>query len=258
MELLNTEYLLQVFLVFVRISGLLLVAPFFSQNSFSVRIRVLLAVVLAYAMTGLVGGDLPPFVMNGFGFMAAIGIEAFTGILLGFTAQFIFYAIQFAGEIIGYQMALGIAQIYDPLSGNSANPVGRLLSLTFMLVFVTINGHHVLLQALATSFEVVPIGGAVLQAGGPLLLDWTADFFTTAIRLAAPFMITILLIDVTLGVFARLVPQANLFMLSLPLKLSVGLVICYFFMQNLFPMVPSMIEEIQADLLRMIEALANG
>ena len=258
MELLNTEYLLQVFLVFVRISGLLLVAPFFSQQTFSVRIRVLLAVVMAYAMTGIVASDLPPFVLNGFGFMAAVGIEAFTGILLGFTAQFVFYAVQFAGEIIGYQMALGIAQIYDPLSGNSANPVGRLLSLAFMLVFVIIDGHHVLLRALATSFEVVPIGGAILQAGGPLLLDWTADFFTTAIRLAAPFIITILLIDVTLGIFARLVPQANLFMLSLPLKLSVGLLVCYFFMQNLFPLIPSLIDGIQTDLLRMIEAIAGG
>lgn len=258
MELLNTAYLLQVFLVFVRISGLLMVAPFFGQQTISVRIRVLLAVVMAYAMTGILDTELPDFVMNGFGFMVAVGIEAFTGILLGFTAQFVFYAVQFAGEIIGFQMALGIAQIYDPLNGQTANPIGRLLSLSFVLLFLIIDGHHILLRALATSFEVVPIGGALLQAGGPLLLEWTADFFTTALRLAAPFMITILLIDVTLGVFARMVPQANLFMLSLPLKLSVGLLICLFFMQNLIPLVPGLAEGIRMDLLRMIEALAGG
>lgn len=258
MSLLDTEYLLRVFLVFVRISGLLMAAPFFGQQTVSVRVRVLLAVVLAYSMTGLVAPPLPAYVGHSFGFMAAVGVEAFTGLLLGFTAQFVFYAVQFAGEIIGFQMALGIAQVYDPLNGQSANPAGRLLSLVFLLVFILIDGHHVLLRALATSFNVVPLGGAHLQASGPLLLGWTGDFFTTSVRLAAPFMITIFLIDVTLGVFARLVPQANLFMLSLPLKMSVGFIVMFFYFQNLFPMVPGMTEDLANDLLRLIEAWAGG
>lgn len=258
MNLLDTEYLLSVFLVFVRISGILMVAPFFSQQTVSVRIRVLFAVVLAYAMTGLVADPLPDWILHTFGFMAALGIEAVTGILLGFTAQFIFYAVQFAGEIIGFQMALGIAQIYDPISGQNSNPVSNLLSLSFLLFFLLVDGHHIVLEALATSFEVVPLGGARLAASGPILLDWTSDFFMTALRLAAPFMITMFLIDITLGVFARLVPQANLFILSLPLKLMAGLTILLFFMQNLVPIVPSMVDDIARDLLRIIEALSVG
>jgi flagellar biosynthetic protein FliR len=188
--------------------------------------------------------------------MAAIGVEALTGLVIGFTAQFLFLAIQFAGEIIGFQMALGIAQVYDPVNGQSANPMGRLLSLVFMLVFVLTDGHHMVLRALEQSFIVVPLGGATLQASGPLLLDWTADFFTLSLRLAAPFMITIFIIDATLGVFARIVPQADLFSLSLPLKLSLGLAVAYFYMQNLFPIVPDMVTRMTDDLLQLIDALA--
>ena len=185
--MLDPNYLLSVLLVFVRISGLLLAAPFFNQQSFSVRIRVLFAFVLAYSMAGLVAEPLPDYAFHAFGFMAAIGVEAMTGLVIGFTAQFLFLAVQFAGEIIGFQMALGIAQVFDPVNGQSANPVGRLLSLIFLLVFVLTDGHHLVLRALEQSFVVVPLGGATLQASGPLLLDWTADFFTLALRLAAPY-----------------------------------------------------------------------
>ncbi len=256
MSVLDPNYLLSVLLVFVRISGLLLAAPFFNQQSFSVRIRVLFAFVLAYALAGLVGGPPPDYAYHAFGFMAAIGVEALTGLVIGFSAQLLFLAIQFAGEIIGFQMALGIAQVYDPVNGQSANPMGRLLSLAFMLVFVLTDGHHMVLQALEESFIVVPLGGATLQASGPLLLDWTADFFTLSLRLAAPFMITIFIIDATLGVFARIVPQADLFSLSLPLKLSLGMAVAYFYMQNLFPIVPDLVADMTEDLFQLVDVLA--
>jgi len=256
MSVLDPNYLLSVLLVFVRISGLLLAAPFFNQQSFSVRVRVLFAFVLAYALAGLVGGPPPGYAYHAFGFMAAMGVEALTGLVIGFSAQLIFLAIQFAGEIIGFQMALGIAQVYDPVNGQSANPMGRLLSLAFMLVFVLTDGHHMVLRALEESFIVVPLGGATLQASGPLLLDWTADFFTLSLRLAAPFMITIFIIDATLGVFARIVPQADLFSLSLPLKLSLGMAVAYFYMQNLFPIVPDMVADMTEDLFQLVDVLA--
>lgn len=256
MSVLDPNYLLSVLLVFVRISGLLLAAPFFNQQAFPVRIRVLFAFVLAYSMTGLVAEPLPEYVFHAFGFMAALGVEAMTGLVMGFTVHLVFFVVQFAGEILGFQMALGIAQVFDPVNGESANPMGRLISLAFMMVFIIVDGHHMVLQALAESFAVIPLGGAELQASGPLLLTWTGDFFTLALRLAAPFMIIMFLIDVTLGVFARIVPQADLFSLSLPLKLGLGLILAYFYVQNLFPIIPDMIDSMVDDLLLLLEAIA--
>ena len=259
MNLLSAAYLLRVFLAFVRISGFFMAAPFFGQTSFPIRIRVLLSALLAYAFGGLlVQHPLPPHITSAFGFIAALLVEALTGLLLGFTAQFIFWAIQFAGEIMGFQMALGMAQVFNPVSGQTSNPLGRFLTLTFLLIFVLLGGHHELLRALYLSFEVVPLGGAKLAAGGPLLMEWTGDFFTTAVRLAAPFMITIFFIDLTLGIFARIAPQADLFSLSLPLKLMGGLFVFFYYLQYLMPIIPDLSNQITDQVLEMLKALQEG
>ena len=126
------------------------------------------------------------------------------------------------------------------------------------MVFLLIDGHHHVLRALVGSFDVVPLAGAGLANVGGLLLEWTGALFVTALRLASPFMVTIFLVDVTLGVFARVVPQADLFSLGLPLKLLVGLGMTVFFLQNLFPVIPDLLTLMLDDLLSVIEALAGS
>ena len=122
---------------------------------------------------------------------------------------------------------------------------------------VLLDGPQQIVIALATSFEAVPLGGANLAAGGPLLLQWTGVFFAAALRLAAPFMVTLFLIDVALGVFARVVPQADLFSLSLPLKLLVGTGLLVLFIPQIGPIMPDFVRQMVTDLAHMIEALAG-
>jgi flagellar biosynthetic protein FliR len=255
--LLNPDYLLQVLLVFVRIGGVLVAAPFFSQRFIPVQVKVMVSVLLAFSLTGLVVGPLPPHVTHPLGFLLAVVVEALTGVLLGFAAQFIFFTVQFAGDIIGFQMSLSLAQIYNPISGEPSNPIGRFLTLGVMLIFVLLGGPQQIVVALATSFDAVPLAGADIAAGGPLLLQWTGLFFASALRLAAPFMVTLFLIDVALGVFARMVPQADLFSLSLPIKLLVGIGVFALFLPQIGPIVPDLLHQMVADLARMIEALAG-
>lgn len=255
MNLLNPEYLVGVFLVFARISGFFVAAPFFGHVNVPVRVRVLLSAVLAYALSGLVVGPLPTGTETSVGLLVAVAIEVLTGLALGFTAQFIFWAIQYAGELLGFQMGLGLAQVVDPSTGGHNNPMGRMLSLTFLLAFLLFEGHHLALGALVRSFEAIPLAGARVSAAGPLMLQWTGVFITTALRLASPFMITIFLVDAALGVFARVAPQADLFSIALPLKLIVGLGIFYFVVEHFMPVIPGMIQTMERDLTIMIDAL---
>lgn len=249
-------YLFTIFLVFVRIGGLMVAAPFFSHMSVPLRVRILISVLMAYILVAFVPGPLPEHIGHPVAFMLAVIIEALTGVMLGFAAQFVFWSVQYAGELIGYQMALGLASVFNPIDGLHSNPIGRFLMTTMLLIFLLLDGHHHVLQALVLSFEVVPLAGANLAAGGPLMLQWTGHFFATAMKLASPFMITIFLVDASLGVFARVAPQADLFSVALPVKLLVGMSMMVFFIGNFIPILPGMIEKMYTDLLALIEAFA--
>lgn len=255
---LNPEYYLRVFLVFVRISGVFLSAPVFSHPSVPVRLRVLLSIVLAYALVGFVPGPLPEGAETGPGFILAVALEAVTGVTIGFAGQFVFMAIGFAGHILGFQIGLALAETYDPINGANSNPIGQFLALIFLLVFLLLDGHHHILTAMVTSFQVIPLAGARIEAVGPTLLAWTGGFFVIAIRLASPFMITIFLVDAALGVFARVAPQADLFSIGLPLKLLGGIALSLAFMQYFFPFAPELVSRLLSDVMELIEVLAMG
>ena len=252
----EADAVFRVLLVFVRVGGLLVAAPFFSRPFVPVLVKVMLAVLLAFVLAGFATGPLPDHVGHPVGFAVALGVEAATGLLLGYGARFVFFAVQTAGEIIGFQMSLSMAQAYSPTADGSAGPIGQILTVAFLLLFVVLDGPHGLVRALVGSFEVVPLGGARLAAGGPLLIEWTGAFFATALQLAAPFMVALLLLDVALGIFARVVPQADLFAISLPAKLVLGIAAFYVFAQGFVAVAPSLLDGVVRDLAELVRALA--
>jgi flagellar biosynthesis protein FliR len=257
--LVSPEYLVSVFLVFVRIGALFSAAPFFGHRSVPVQIRILLAVVMAHALTSLVpAGSVGPDVLNPVGLIVAVIVEALTGALLGFAVQLIFWIVTYAGEVMGFQIGLSMAQVFNPIDGTQSNPIGNILSMTFLIVFLLLDGHHQVLRAFMASFEIVPLAGARLSAGGPVLLTFMGEFFTTALRLAAPFMVTIFLVDVALGVFARMVPQADLFSLGLPVKILAGSLLLLLYMSQFFPIIPNLLDMIVQLLERLMAALGSG
>lgn len=255
MSILDPEYILYAFLVFVRIGGLLTAAPFFEQKFIPKRIKVLFALSIAYVMVGIV--DRPEGLPIGepFAFAYYVIIELLTGVVIGFAARFVFFAIRFAGEFIGFQMAISISQVISPADGQSSNPISNLLMMAFTLMFLILDGHHQLFRALVLSYEAIPLTGANLSAPGNLMLSWTGELFVIAIRIAAPFMITIFLVDMTLGIFARVAPQTEIFSMSLSLKLVVGSLLLFLYIKNFFPIIPDLFEQMGDDLLDMLEVM---
>ena len=241
----------------MRIGGLLTAAPFFEQNFIPTRVKILLAITFAYSLVGLVPRPVGLPISEPGSLVYYIGIEFLTGVVIGLAARFIFFAIRFAGEFIGFQMAISISQVISPADGQTSNPISNILMMTFLLVFLILDGHHQVLRALVASFEVVPLTGAALANPGNLMLTWTGRLFVTALRLASPFMITIFLVDMSLGIFARVAPQTEIFSTSLSLKLVVGIFLCFLYIGHFFPVIPGLIEQMNDDLLEMIEALVG-
>ena len=213
----------QIFLlVFVRIIGVIAVSPFFGHRVIISQTKVgfglLLSVVLFSSMPVHIDPEpnLLPFVILGVK-------ELILGMLFGYTARLVFFAVQFAGELIGIDIGFGVVNIIDPMSAEQVSVIGTFKNLIAIVTFLVIDGHHVLLNALTRSFEMLPLGGIHLTAGlGESIIDMTAEVFVMAVQMAAPVITSLFLTSLALGIVARTVPQMNVFIVGFPLKIGIG------------------------------------
>lgn len=157
--------------------------------------------------------------------------EATYGLALGLIASFLFGAVRFSGRFLERQMGMAMAQIMDPLTGERTQPLGSLLEMIFILLFLSANGHHLFLMVISRSYEAFPAGsipsisimvGGVVQAGSAMLM--------AGLKLAAPMLAAFLLLMVILAVLARMVPEMNVLFISMPLRVGLGLFMVAIFM----------------------------
>jgi flagellar biosynthetic protein FliR len=147
------------------------------------------------------------------------------GVVIGFAVRLVFAALELAGELIGLQMGLSFVGFFNPGTGQQQNAVASFMSLLALLMFIAIDGHLMLIHALAESFRLYPVSvGMDLPMGFDRLLRLGSDMFAIALTIALPFLAVMLLTNVVLGVLARVAPQINIFAVGFPMTILVGLV----------------------------------
>jgi flagellar biosynthetic protein FliR len=213
-------------LVLARIAGLVLAAPLFGHVALPVRVRVGLAVAFAIALApgvpALPGG--PPASL--FTLAGLIAVESALGVMIGLAAQLVFAGIQLGGQIAGIQMGFGMASLVDPQTHAQETVVAHWQQLVALLVFLVLDGHHLLLRALIASFHAAPPGAVALAGDGfRALVSLAGGLFELGVRVAAPVTLAILLTNAALGVLARMVPQLNVFVVGFPVNVGVGLMV---------------------------------
>lgn len=160
--------------------------------------------------------------------LAVLGELAFA-VVLALSMMLVFAAFQFAGELIGFQMGLGFAQVADPESGTQMMIFSRWFQLVAVLLLLSLNGHHIILKAIAESFETVPIGSFALSHVTYVRMMALAGYmFVVAIKIAAPVMVVLMLMHVAMGLMAKFSPQVNILMVSFPITILLGLVFMVF------------------------------
>jgi flagellar biosynthetic protein FliR len=121
-------------------------------------------------------------------------------------------------------MGFGIVNVIDPQSSNQVSIIGQFLNILAILLLLTLDGHHMILSGLVTSFETIPLGGVSFQDGLMFkLMDLTAQVFIIAVKISAPILMALFLVTAAMGVLARTVPQMNVFLIGFPLQIGVGL-----------------------------------
>lgn len=213
-------------LVLSRVAGIFAALPVFGGHTVPLRIKVISVFMITLVCFPTLSVAIPQVPSDVFILALLVFSEVMVGLTLGFITQIIFAAVEFSGQIIGMQMGLTISSILDPSRGTQVQIMSVLQTLFATLMFLSLNIHHQFIRAIMDSFRVIPLGGWHLS--GELvhfLVMRTADIFIIGIRLAAPVMVALLLTTVALGIMARAFPQMNIFMISLPLNVGLGLVI---------------------------------
>jgi len=228
---LYVEILLGFVMVLTRISAFFLVLPVFSWKNIPVRIKVGLTVLLAIFFSAITPLAIEPKRVYVLEAVLLIANEAAYGLALGLVASVVFSAVKLSGRIIERQMGLAMAEVLDPLTGERTQPLGSLLEMIFILLFLSANGHHLLLLIISRSYEVFPAGRIpsvpVLTAG---VVRAGSAMFIAGLKLAAPMLAAFLLLMVVLAVLARIVPEMNILFISLPLRVGLGLLMVTIFL----------------------------
>jgi len=212
-------------------------APFFGSEMIPKRVKLffaLMVTVLLYPVIPLQGSTIPVDATS-LEILVSVIKEISVGLAMGLVGQMIFGGIQFGGQFISIQVGLGFASVIDPLTQSQNGIISQMLILLGTIFFLMIGGDAIYLKAMVKSFEIVPLGAVHMAGPAPSLIKMAGQLFIVGIQLASPFIIVLFLMDLCFAIFARIMPQANVFFIALPLKVYVGLIMFGIIVPRLMP-----------------------
>ncbi len=233
--ILNISFIVTAFLVFVRLSAVLLLSPLFSILKLPIHFRVFLMLFLSMIMVSSLNLVLPVKTISVATLIYYSLLELMAGAALAFGVFCAFAAFSFGGRILDFQMGFGVASLIDPGTNTQAPLIGTFLSMLAVMVFFLVDGHHMLIRGFAYSLQQVP-PGHMLALDMNLLVKQFGLMFVFGLMSVAPAVFVILLIDVVVGVAARTMPQVNMFIVMLPLKIFVGLFVLMLSLEFILPL----------------------
>jgi flagellar biosynthetic protein FliR len=221
-------------LIATRVLAVLATSPVFSIKTIPAQFKLGLGLFIALILVPVIGKDgLPPGVDVTW---TAIAGEALVGALAGFASTLAYTAIAFGGNLLDFQAGFSMASLYDATFGNQGALLERFYSAIAALLFFQTDAHHLVIQAIAQMFQVVPLGTFSLSKINPeLLAQIAAGSFVLAIELIFPVLVALMLTDMALGVLAKVAPQFGIFQVGMQVKVGLALAAIALTMPLLLP-----------------------
>lgn len=243
-------------LILVRMTGLFVIAPIFGRRNIPAYLKVGFALLTSFILVNLI--KLPALnYTNVLEYMFLVIKEFLVGITLGYVAYLLFTAVHLAGQIIDMQIGFGMVNVMDPMSNMQVPVTASFYFIISMLMFLSMNGHLMLIGGLFDSYKLVPLGGAVFS--DKLMNDIIRVFgeaFALGFKIAAPVVAAILITDIALGIISRSMPQINVFVVGMPLKIVLGLLVVVITIPMFISIVGVISSGMQSDLMMFIKDLA--
>jgi len=212
-------------LMLIRISTCIAIIPIFGVRHVPSSVKVLLSLLLTFILFPvLIKTTQMPLINWEDEIFLLVAKEAFLGMFMGFLTRLIFIAVDVAGELLGFSMGFSTAQLVNPTSGEASSVMEQFLTILATLLFLAINGHHMLIEAIYRSFSLVPLAQLSINPENMASLSVIIQqVFTIGFKLAAPMIAVILFLNIAMGIIGRAVPQVNVFVISFPVNILVGL-----------------------------------
>jgi len=245
-------------LILMRISVVLFLMPIFDSSMYPKQVKLGLALILAMALFPVIRIDAVLFPTTASGLVLLFVSELMVGMILGLCVRLFFGAVQLAGQMIGFQMGFSMINVVDPQSGVQVSIIDQIGSMVVMLVFLLLNGHHILLGALVESFQLVGIGAVVLKkALLSQVLALSTEMFVLAVKIGAPAIAALLFTSAAFGLSARFVPQMNILIAAFPVKIAVGLIFFGICLQVAATITQTYVTELSALLTNLLEFMSG-
>jgi flagellar biosynthetic protein FliR len=212
-----------VLLCSVRLGTVLVMTPILDGFTVPVTVKALLVLALSAVLVTGSNLSIENVPVSGLALFSAAATELATGALLAFGIHTAFGAVAFAGKVLDIQMGFGMANVYDPVTRTQAPLLGSVLGTLAVMMFFVTESHHVMLRGIAFSLSQVPLGTLLQPVAPELVLRQFGLTYAFGLVFAAPVIFTLFLLELGLAIVSRNMPQMNIFIIAIPIKIMVGI-----------------------------------
>lgn len=215
-------------LVFVRVAGIFLLNPIISKSNIPAMVRTALSLCIAVLITPAIPipADFEP---GTFDFLLNFMKEIAVGFLLGYVFNIFYYMLMTAGDILDTNMGFGMAKVFDPATQIQSSVISQYFHILLILLFFSADCHLNLIDVTIASFDIVPIGfeGFDLKSAASFAIDLFANVFALAMKIAIPFMAAELILEISMGILMKLIPQIHVFVINFQLKILLAIALLF-------------------------------
>lgn len=254
LQLLSPKNIVGFIMVVTRLSGMMVSAPLFSTYPIPPQVKAWLVALVAFIMYPLVSANANFIVPTSMPEMTLFLLKEFgVGFLIGFLANFIFVGIQMAGQLLSQQVGLAMSSMLDPATQAHIPVIGELYLMLTTMIFLGLNAHQWLFAAVYQSFIKIPPGldnfftPIIVQQ----VLHMSSQMFAISLGLVLPIFCVLFVLEILLGVLAKMIPQMNIFMVAIPLKIYIGLVLMIMFLSPMANYITNLIKAYMATVMKM-------
>ncbi len=258
LELIELNILPIFLLIFARLLAFFMVVPLFSYRTIPIPLRIGFSFFLALILFQTL--DTTSFTLDHTYFFL-VAKEVLVGLCIGLIAFIIVSALQVAGGFVDFQMGFAIANVVDPQTGAQSPLTGQYFYMIALLFLLVVDGHHLLIDGIMNSYQFIPIEAYIPFQDGSIadfIIQVFNHMFIIAFQMAIPIVGTLFLVDIALGIIARTVPQVNVFVVGLPLKISVSFIAIFIFLSLYINAVESLFQAMFRAMRGLMQLFGGG